>query len=369
MTSETQPNARNRATLQRLFADDAIDLQESPILDLGPPLSRLGVDFDKVEGMLLGLAVGDALGATTESRTPQERREAHGEIRDYLLNRHVHESRGFPSDDSQMAFWTLEQLLRDDGLIPENVAERFSRDRIFGIGATVREFLANLKSGKPWYASGPKSAGNGALMRIAPVLIPHLKEPTAELWTDAVLCSMMTHNDAGSTACCVAFVGMLWDLLLMTSAPEATWWLDRFIEIARPLEGETAYRPRSPSVKYEGPIHRFVDEFVRAAYQEQKPVVDACNRWYSGAYLLETMPSVIYILMRHGHDPEEAIVRAVNDTRDNDTVAAIVGAAVGALHGRDAIPQRWIANLSGRTTDRDDGKVFELIRDARRRWG
>jgi len=369
MTTEAQPHARNRATLQRLFAEDAIDLQESPILDQGPPLSRVGVDFDKAEGMLLGLAVGDALGATTESRTPQERREALGEIRDYLLNRHVHECRGFPSDDSQMAFWTLEQLLRDDGLIPENVAARFSRDRIFGIGATVRDFLTNLKSGKPWYACGPKSAGNGALMRIAPVLIPHLKEPSAELWTDSVLCSMMTHNDAGSTACCVAFVGMLWDLLPMTSAPEPTWWLDRFIEIARPLEGDTTYRPRSPSVDYQGPIHRFVDEFVRAAYQEQKPVVDACNHWYSGAYLLETMPSVIYILMRHAHDPEEAIVRAVNDTRDNDTVAAIVGAAVGALHGRDAIPQRWIENHSGRTTDRDDGRIFELIRDARRRWG
>lgn len=88
---------------------------------------------------------------------------------------------------------------------------------------------------------------------------------------------------------------------------------------------------------------------------------DACALWYSGAYLLETVPSVIYILMRHGHDPEEAIVRAVNDTRDNDTVAAIVGAAVGALHGKRHLPDRWIKNLSGRTTDRDDGKVFELL--------
>jgi ADP-ribosyl-[dinitrogen reductase] hydrolase len=75
------------------------------------------------------------------------------------------------------------------------------------------------------------------------------------------------------------------------------------------------------------------------------------NAWYSGAYLLETVPTVIYILMRHGHDPEEAIVRAVNDTKDNDTVAAIVGAAVGALHGRSGLPARWIDNLLGRTTE------------------
>lgn len=78
------------------------------------------------------------------------------------------------------------------------------------------------------------------------------------------------------------------------------------------------------------------------------------------------MPSVLYILMRHADDPEEAIVRAVNDTKDNDTIAAIVGAAVGALHGRKGIPERWIQNLSGRTSDReDDGHVFDLIDRAR----
>jgi len=61
----------------------------------------------------------------------------------------------------------------------------------------------------------------------------------------------------------------------------------------------------------------------------QRPAVDTCNGWYSGSYLLETVPSVLYILMRHGDDPQEAIVRAVNDTN-----SAIAGAAVGALHGR-----------------------------------
>jgi len=94
-------------------------------------------------------------------------------------------------------------------------------------------------------------------------------------------------------------------------------------------------------------------------------VVDACNTWYSGAFLLETVPSVLFVLMSYAHDPEEAIVRAVNDTKDNDTIAAIVGAAVGALHGRKKMPDCWIENLSGRTTDRDDGHIFELIDAAR----
>ena len=47
---------------------------------------------------------------------------------------------------------------------------------------------------------------------------------------------------------------------------------------------------------------------------------------------------------------------------------AIVGAAVGALHGRQALPKEWIDGLLGRTGDHDDGRVFELITEARERF-
>ena len=73
--------------------------------------------------------------------------------------------------------------------------------------------------------------------------------------------------------------------------------------------------------------------------------------------------------MKHGDNFEEAIIRAVNDTKDNDTIAAIVGAAVGALHGKEAIPERWITNLSGRTSRDDDGRIFELLGEAKGLWG
>ena len=90
-------------------------------------------------------------------------------------------------------------------------------------------------------------------------------------------------------------------------------------------------------------------------------MVDAAEDWHSSAYLLETVPTVLHILARHGHDPEETIVRAVNDTWDNDTIAAIVGAAVGALHGAAALPRRWVEGLLGRTREHDDGRVHDLL--------
>jgi|GEM_PF-35686 len=360
----------NRDTLERLLRSGEIALERSRFLGQSPDPLPPAFSFDKIDGMLLGLAIGDALGITTESWLPSKRRAAYGEIRDYIPNKYVDEPIGFPSDDSQLAFWALEQMLADGVFRPEKLADCFCTRHIFGVGSAVREFLRNRKSGRPWEQCGAKSAGNGALMRIAPILIPYLKDPSPELWADAALAAMITHNDAGSTAACVAFVAMLWRLLAMDEAPaDSHWWPETYISIARGLEGETKYRPRGGEhLDYEGPIWRFVSENLLLHWRIQPSVLDLCNSFHSGAYLLETVPCALYILMQHAHDPEEAIIRAVNDTKDNDTIAAIVGAAVGALHGKKKLPKRWLDKLSGRTTDSDDGRIFELLASARRKW-
>jgi ADP-ribosylglycohydrolase len=205
-------------------------------------------------------------------------------------------------------------------------------------------------------------------MRIAPVCLPHLGAPSPALWADAILAGAVTHNDASSLGACVGMVGLVWEALGRLTAPEPAWWLDRYVTRARVVEGERVLTPRHPTLAFRGPIWRLVDTEVRQALAADLPVLEACDRWHSGAFLLETIPSVLYILARHSHDPEEALVRAVNDTVDNDTVAAIVGAAVGALHGRQAWPVRWITALLGRTEAADDGRLFRLLEEARARF-
>jgi ADP-ribosylglycohydrolase len=331
--------SNNRRIVEDLFQSSEIALVRSPFLDQAPEPLPSTFNFDKIDGMMLGLAIGDALGITTESWLPSQRRMTYGEIRDYIPNKYVDTPIGFPSDDSQLAFWTLEQILADDGFRPENVADCFCHRHIFGVGSAVREFLGHRKSGRPWQKCGTRSAGNGALMRIAPILIPHLKAPSSDLWADAALSAMITHNDAGSTAACVAFVAMLWKLLAMDTVPDPYWWPRTYVSIAKDLEGDTKYRPRGGEyLDYEGPIWRFVSEnLLDTVWREWPSVLDLCNSWHSGAFLLETVPSVLYILMRHADDPEEAIVRAVNDTKDNDTIAAIRGCRRGgvARKGKD----------------------------------
>lgn len=361
----------NTLILRSLLAEGAVRMEPGPFLSSSPaPLRRPDL-WNRVEGMLLGLAIGDSLGNTTEGLNPGERRAHVGEVRDYLPHRYAQGRRvGLPSDDTQLAFWTLDRLNRDGGLVPENLLHEFARRRIFGIGRTVRGALRRYTDEhRPWQEAGLDSAGNGALMRIAPVLIPHLAAPSSGLWADATLATMITHNDSAVVASSVAFVQLLWDLLGRSRVPEPRWWVETFAGTLKEIEGgDTRYRTRTPHVRFEGPLWRFVEEHVTAAEDRSEAVQEACDRWYSGAYLLETVPSLLYILSRYGHDPEEAIVRAVNDTMDNDSIAAMVGAAVGALHGRERLPQRWVEGLLGRTGEADDGAVFQIIEDARRRW-
>jgi ADP-ribosylglycohydrolase len=345
-----------------------IPIAPTALAGLGTPSRLARPDVDRIEGMLLGLAIGDALGNTTEGLIPADRRRRFGEIRDYLPNPYAAGARvGLPSDDTQLAFWTLEHVLRHGAVIPEGLAEIFASRRIFGIGRTVRAFLAAYRTDGPWWEAAQPSAGNGALMRIAPVVVPHVQAPSPELWADAILGGAVTHNDPSSIAACVAFVGLLWELLGTSTPPSPTWWLDTYCARARPLEGEPSLVSRRSDLEYRGPIWRFVDTAVRQAVAAGCSVERACEGWYSGAFLLETVPSALHILATHADNPEAAIVRAVNDTHDNDTIAAVVGAAVGALHGRGGLPARWLAGLLGRTGASDDGRVFELVRDVRRR--
>jgi len=360
----------NRETLEFLFDKRLIDIRHSALFDSAPPPLPASLDFDRVEGMMLGLAVGDSLGNTSEGLAPASRRLHLGEVRDYLPNEHAHRRRlGLPSDDTQLAFWTLDQLLEDGRLVPEHLAARFAGQRIFGMGSTVREFLGNLQRGREWYRSGPKSAGNGALMRIAPVLIPHLRAPSSELWVDTALAAMLTHNDSASISACLAMTSMLWQLLAMKDPPPPSWWVESYLRVARDLETGDPYRPRGGAYgDYAGPLWQFVERFVAEAYRKEVPTLEACEGWSSGAYLLETVPCVLYILMRHAASLEEAVVRAVNDTHDNDTAAAIVGALAGALHGKRGIPRQWLARHSGRTTDRDDGRISLILDRTRARF-
>ena len=145
MTARDASTAK-RDVLDHLIGTGDMDIRRSAILDIAPTPLPHDFDFGRVEGMMLALAVGDSLGNAIEGILPADQRQHYGEITDYLPNPYA-ATRGVPTDDTQLAFWTLEQMIVDGGLVPDLVAARFCQDTIFGIGRAVREFVRNCRSG------------------------------------------------------------------------------------------------------------------------------------------------------------------------------------------------------------------------------
>jgi ADP-ribosyl-[dinitrogen reductase] hydrolase len=95
----------NRQRLESLFEIGGITLGRGEFFDRLPQPLPAGLDFERVQGLMLGLAIGDALGNTTEDMLPDQRRAACGEIQDHLPNACADQRPvGLPSDDTQLAF-------------------------------------------------------------------------------------------------------------------------------------------------------------------------------------------------------------------------------------------------------------------------
>jgi ADP-ribosylglycohydrolase len=94
-----------------------------------------------------------------------------------------------------------------------------------------------------------------------------------------------------------------------------------------------------------------------------RPSYEVFDHFFNGAFVLETTPVVLWCLLELQDEPEESLVTAVMGGRDADTVAAMVGSLMGALHGVDAFPERW----RGRNLEDHDRLIdlAEALYDAR----
>ncbi|MCC7021038.1 MAG: ADP-ribosylglycohydrolase family protein [Ardenticatenales bacterium] len=369
--------ASNPAFLETIFRAHDVDLARGPLFDRAPGPTSPDPSFDRAAGMLLGLAIGDALGHPVAATPPAERAARWGEVRDYVPNVHAGGAAlGLPSSLTQLAFWMLESVVAAGRFHPKRVVDRWSERPLFGAGTTVRDALREVRGGVPWHRCGRKSAGAGPAARVAPLLLPHLAGQSADVWADVALCTLATHNDSAALAGALGITAVLQGSLASGGAeagparPPAGWWADTFVDAIRGVEVEPFYTVAVPGeAVWTGRLGQRVGATVPAGLGDGLTVADAARRWGSGAYALEAIPIALFILARHADDPEAALVRAVNDTAASDVVGAIVGACVGALHGAGAWPERWVAGLSGRTAAADDGRVFAIIEAARGRWG
>ncbi len=331
----------NFCIMNVLFDENLLPIERSEILYKDPPPIEC-VQLKKIEGLLLGTAIGDIIGAEFEFIEGKSKQlPKRFEIKGYHPSAHF-------TDDTQMTFWTLEVFLEHSWFNPRALAKRYIRERIRGIGHTVKSFIRNYKDMKvPWYLAGVKSAGNGALMKLSPVIIPHLVEQSKKLWSDAVVTTYLIYNDRLAISSAVAFTNILWKLMGMKQPPEPEWWLEEYVKVAKELEGDNStYTTRAGEYRgYRGPAWYFIEKVLTEAFKERWSLRKLDEKVGSGAYLLETIPIVLYSLMLYADKPFEALVESVSNSKDCDTIGAIVGFIVGALHGVKAFPSHLVEPL------------------------
>ncbi|MEQ7874334.1 ADP-ribosylglycohydrolase family protein [Sphingomonas sp. ASV193] len=284
-------------------------------------------------GALLGLAVGDALGTTLEfsARDTRER------VTELVGGGPFRLEPGQWTDDTSMALALADSLLACDGLDEQDLMSRFvswmdegaysSNGRCFDIGITVRGALNRFKaSGDPIAGStDPMSAGNGSLMRLAPVAIRYWDDETARR-DAATRQSRTTHGAAEAVDACVAFADVLADAIA-----------------GKPRDEVLRSRNDTP---YAGAIAGIMAGSWRGK---------ARTEIKSSGYVAHSLEAALWCVGRTGTF-EEAVRLAANLGDDADTVAAITGQLAGALYGYPAIPDRWLGKLT------NQGMIFGLAR-------
>ncbi len=288
----------------------------------------------RAEGMLLGLACGDALGRPVEFRSPEQIERVHGRVTEMLASGTHGQPAGTITDDTQLALCIARSLAEHGTFVPEDIADRFAawkESGPFDIGIMTASALRQIERGEPWNEAGRRvwesspegsNAGNGSLMRCAPYAIAYRNQP-AELVEVSRQSSSITHADPRCQWSCALFNQTLANLLN---------------DVDQPLEtAVTALEAELPDEIHEA-IHP-IQECVRG----ERTDVDLTN---SGD-VVTTLQAGLY----HGltaETAEEAIVDAVMMGGDTDTIGAVAGAVTGTRFGCDALPERWFGPLSVR---------------------
>ena len=330
---------------------------------------------DRVRGCLLGMAVGDALGAPLEGLSCQQIRTHYGRVRNYVdgvqaWKRKPYRWRmhGLYSDDTQQALALCDILLDYQRVDAERLADLYlalmTPKGLFvgahrGIGRSFRQVLAGLERGVPAHLTGQPTAGIGAAMRIAPIPL-YFGDEIGPMFDSAMAASLMTHRDIRSLSGALAVAHTIRRLvageqrdpsLLLWVAADlvkdekqiATTHSDLVIQTdayGRSLSRAIAHAESVLDAPREHALSAMVDEANRHG---ANPV---CKRPTMG-FPPACIPACLYLLLSTDSF-EEAVTEVVNLGGDTDTAGAILGAMAGAYYGADAIPQRWLEGLQNR---------------------
>lgn len=308
--------------------------------------------IEKIKAVMLGHAVGDALGVPVEFCSREEL------IENQVTSRQGYGSYQVPagawSDDTSMSLCTLESLTQgkiDYNDIMQNFGKWYYEDaftptgEMFDVGTTCSFAIHNYhKVGCGFHDCGlneEKANGNGSLMRIHPMALYLYtrKDLSIEEKIEIIhQTSALTHAHERAKIACGIYSIVLWEILDHPEVP--------FIARKGLSKANRFYARKSDEflTHYSNMLMRRIgliswnfedpDEFKPATRDDIK----------SSGYVVDTIEAAMYCLLKT-KSYKDCVLMAVNLGDDTDTVAAIAGGLAGALYGCEAIPQEWLETL------------------------
>lgn len=275
---------------------------------------------DRARGAMLGLAVGDAIGTTLEFQRPG----TFAPITDMVGGGPFRLPRGGWTDDTSMMLCLAESLLVCDGFDARDQMQRYVRwqdtgyfsvtGRCFDIGSTVLGSLNRFRrTGEPFAGDPhPLSAGNGSLMRLAPIAVRYHND--AALPHHARESSRTTHATATALDACAVMA--------------------QLIQVGMRGGDRQAVLAHVAQLGADTHLHADVRQVLAGSFRREPPDIRGTG------YVIQSLEAALWAL--HCHDNyRDGVLAAANLGEDADTTAAIYGQLAGAVWGESAIPRAW----------------------------
>lgn len=282
--------------------------------------------MDRALGAYLGLAIGDALGATVEFLTPREIKLKYGEHNKIVGGGWLKLKPGQVTDDTAMSLALGRGLIRSDGFEARTVCEEFAawlRTRPVDVGNTCRRGIARfIHDGTTEKPYNDGDAGNGACMRTLPVALASLHSPyDFKRWTLGQC--HITHNHPLSDAATLA-IGTMVQALVLGGGPKE------------------------------------VRAFANALIAEHRSFNFTPYHGLSSPYIVDTMQTVLHYYFCTDSF-RSCLIEVVNQGGDADTTGAIAGMLAGATYGTDGIPDDWLRRMDPKVTAEIRSQVPALV--------
>lgn len=270
---------------------------------------------DRLAGSLVGLAVGDCVGAAVEFRE----RDTFPEVKDMIGGGPFNLPVGYWTDDTSMALCLAESLIENPELNTQDLLNRFlqwyrrgynsSTGRCFDIGNTTRSALREFeKTGSLLHNTHFMDAGNGSIMRLAPAAIRYYNNEDKAVAV-AIAQGETTHGSVECRDSCDLMATLLVRAYNVSDKQE--------------IIGIPAKNHWANSVKA-----------ILTTLDVERDEVQ------STGYVIHTLHAALWCF-KHTDNFRDAILLATNLGEDADTVAAVTGQIAGAYYGLSGIPQEW----------------------------